>query len=91
MACGTPVVTSRVSSLPEVVGDGALLVDPYSEESIASGLARVLDDDDLRKALVDRGRRRAATYSWERSVRSIHAGYMKALGRTVPETAEATS
>ena len=37
MACGTPVVTSRISSLPEVVGDGALLVDPYSEEDIAQG------------------------------------------------------
>jgi glycosyltransferase involved in cell wall biosynthesis len=44
MACGTPVVTSRISALPEVVGDGALLVDPYSEEAIAEGIARVLDD-----------------------------------------------
>ena len=50
MACGTPVVTSRISSLPEVVGDGALLVDPYSEEEIAQGIARVLDDEDLRRA-----------------------------------------
>jgi glycosyltransferase involved in cell wall biosynthesis len=91
MACGTPVLTSSVSSLPEVVGDGALLVDPYSEEAIARGLSRLLDDDDLRRELVERGRRRAAAFSWERSVRSIHAGYMKALGRPVPATAEATS
>jgi glycosyltransferase involved in cell wall biosynthesis len=91
MACGTPVLTSRVSSLPEVVGDGALLVDPYSEEAIAQGLSRLLDDGDLRRGLVERGRRRAAGFSWERSVRSIHAGYMRALGRPVPATAEATS
>ncbi len=91
MACGTPVVTSRISSLPEVVGEGALLVDPYSEEAIAQGISRVLDDDELRRGLVERGLERAACFNWERSVRSIHAGYMKALGRTVPAAAEATS
>jgi glycosyltransferase involved in cell wall biosynthesis len=91
MACGTPVVTSRISSLPEVVGDGALLVDPYSEEDIAQGISRVLDDQDLRLRLVERGLERAAGYSWARSVRQIHAGYLKALGRPVPATAEATS
>jgi glycosyltransferase involved in cell wall biosynthesis len=91
MACGTPVVTSRISSLPEVVGEGALLVDPYSEEAIAHGISRVLDDDELRRGLVERGLERAAAFSWERSVRSIHAGYMKALGRPVPAPAEATS
>ena len=76
MACGTPVVTSRISSLPEVVGDGALLVDPYSEEEIAQAIARVLDDEDLRRRLVERGLERAAGFSWERSARQIHAGYM---------------
>jgi glycosyltransferase involved in cell wall biosynthesis len=91
MACGTPVVTSRISSLPEVVGDGALLVDPYNEDDIAQGIARVLDDEDLRARLVERGLVRAASYSWARSVRQIHAGYLKALGRTVPAAAEATS
>jgi glycosyltransferase involved in cell wall biosynthesis len=91
MACGTPVVTSRISSLPEVVGDGALLIDPYSEEEIAQAIARVLDDEDLRRRLVERGLVRAASFSWERSVRQIHAGYLKALGRPQPATAEATS
>ncbi|MGE5125114.1 MAG: glycosyltransferase family 4 protein [Betaproteobacteria bacterium] len=91
MACGTPVVTSRLSSLPEVVGDGALLVDPYNEEEIAAGIGRLLDDAELRRALVERGLARAATFSWERSVRAIHAGYMKALGRPLPSPAEALS
>ena len=91
MACGTPVVTSRISSLPEVVGDGALLVDPYSEEEIAGGIARLLDDTQLRRVLIERGLARAASFSWERSVRAIHAGYLKALGRPLPSTAEALS
>jgi glycosyltransferase involved in cell wall biosynthesis len=91
MACGTPVVTSRLSALPEVVGDGALLVDPYSEAEIAAAIARVLDDDELRRELVTRGRLRAASFSWERSAREIHAGYMKALGRPLPSPAEALS
>jgi glycosyltransferase involved in cell wall biosynthesis len=91
MACGTPVVTSRISSLPEVVGEGALLVDPYDEEAIAHGISRLLDDEDLRQRLVARGLERAAAFSWERSVRQIHAGYLKALGRPVPAALEATS
>jgi glycosyltransferase involved in cell wall biosynthesis len=89
MACGTPVVTSRISSLPEVVGDGALLVDPYSVDDIARGISRVLDDRDLRAQLVEKGLARARLFSWERSVRAIHAGYMKVLGRPVPASAEA--
>jgi glycosyltransferase involved in cell wall biosynthesis len=84
MACGTPVVTSRISSLPEVVGDAALLVDPYSVEDIASGLERVLGDDALRAGLVARGRARVKQFSWERSIRAIHAHYMKVLGVSVP-------
>lgn len=88
MSCGTPVVTSRMSSLPEVVGDAALLVDPYDVEDIANGICRVLDDDHFRDQLVEKGIARAQTFSWDRSVRSIHAGYMKALGHPAPALAE---
>jgi glycosyltransferase involved in cell wall biosynthesis len=87
MACGTPVVTSRLSSLPEVVGDAALLVDPYSVEDIASGLELVLSDETLRADLVARGRERVTHFSWERSVRAIHSGYMRVLGLPVPALA----
>jgi glycosyltransferase involved in cell wall biosynthesis len=87
MASGTPVVTSRISSLPEVVGDAAVLVDPYSVEDIADGLERVLGDEELRRTLIERGRVRAAQFSWERSVQAIHDGYMKVLGVTVPARA----
>jgi glycosyltransferase involved in cell wall biosynthesis len=87
MACGTPVVTSNLSSLPEVVGDAAVLVDPYQPEDIARGLERVLSDDALRADLSARGRARAQEFSWERSVRAIHAGYLKVLGVAVPARA----
>jgi glycosyltransferase involved in cell wall biosynthesis len=84
MACGTPVVTSRISSLPEVVGDAAVLIDPYDTEDIAHGLERALDDDELRQTLVARGLERARQFSWERSVRAIHAAYLKVLGAPLP-------
>jgi glycosyltransferase involved in cell wall biosynthesis len=87
MACGTPVVTSRISSLPEVVGDAAVLVDPYSVNDIALGIERVLGDPALRADLRARGLARAQSFSWDRSVRAIHAVYMKVLGLSVPAVA----
>ena len=75
MASGTPVVTSNVSSLPEVVGDAAILVDPYDPEAIADGMRRVLTNPDLRATLSARGLARARTYSWETSVARVHAIY----------------
>jgi glycosyltransferase involved in cell wall biosynthesis len=89
MACGTPVITSRISSLPEVVGDAALLVDPYDVEDIASGIERVLGDEALRDGLITRGHARVKHFSWERSVRAIHAHYMKVLGVDLPAVATA--
>lgn len=84
MACGAPVVTSCVSSLPEVVGDAALQVDPYSVEAIADGIARVLDDAELASRLVARGRERALQFSWARSVEATHRAYARALGAPLP-------
>ncbi len=81
MACGTPVVTSRISSLPEVAGDAALLVDPYSVDDIARGIAKVLEQPELAADLVRRGHVQAQRYSWERSVRVIHDVYMRVAGR----------
>jgi glycosyltransferase involved in cell wall biosynthesis len=75
MAFGTPVVTSNVSSLPEVVGDAALLIDPLSPSEISAAIARVLDDDALRAELVRRGYERVRTFSWARSVKRIREVY----------------
>ncbi len=71
MACGTPVVTSNVSSLPEVTGDAALLVNPYSAEEIADAMRRVLTNPVLRADLSARALARAREFSWERSARRV--------------------
>ncbi|HUF23525.1 MAG TPA: glycosyltransferase family 1 protein [Vicinamibacterales bacterium] len=77
MASGTPVVTSNVSSLPEVVGDAALLVDPHDAEAIAAATERILTDEALRRTLVQKGLARAHGFSWERSVRRIRDVYLE--------------
>jgi len=79
MASGTPVVTSNVSSLPEVVGDAAILVDPYDAGSIAEGIASVLGDEALRLEMIRRGFARARQFSWERSVARTHEIYLDVL------------
>jgi glycosyltransferase involved in cell wall biosynthesis len=79
MASRTPVVSSNASSLPEVVGDAAVLVDPYDPESIADGMRRVLTDADLRADLIARGLQRARAYSWEASVQRIHDIYEEVI------------
>jgi glycosyltransferase involved in cell wall biosynthesis len=80
MANGTPVVTSKISSLPEVVGEAALTVDPYSTEEIAFAMKTLLGDEALRARLSASGRERARLFSWEKAVSQIHAAYMRALG-----------
>jgi glycosyltransferase involved in cell wall biosynthesis len=69
MACGTPVVVSNVSSLPEVVGDAGLLVNPESVEELAVAMWRVLTDSELRASLMDKGIKRAASFSWDKAAR----------------------
>jgi glycosyltransferase involved in cell wall biosynthesis len=79
MAAGAPVITSNVSSLPEVVGDAALLIDPLDPMAIADAMRRVLMDSDLREALRQRGYHRAKEFSWERSVRRVREIYDEVL------------
>jgi glycosyltransferase involved in cell wall biosynthesis len=80
MACGTPVVSSNVSSIPEVVGDAAALVDPNSDEALAVALHRVLTDDALSTSLRAKGLARAKTFSWERAAEETLAVYRRARG-----------
>jgi glycosyltransferase involved in cell wall biosynthesis len=77
MACGTPVVTSNVSSLPEVVGDAAILVKPENVFDIARGIREVLTDEALRADLIRRGYEQAARFSWERTARQVLDIYME--------------
>ena len=67
MACGTPVVVSNVSSLPEVVGDAGILVDPEDVSELAVAIWRVLTDEALRAELIAKGLKRAQCFSWEKT------------------------
>ena len=78
MACGTPVVTSNASSLPEVVGDSAVLVNPENVFDIARGISEVLLDQDLRETLIRCGRDQAARFSWESTARQVLEIYHEA-------------
>jgi glycosyltransferase involved in cell wall biosynthesis len=80
MASGTPVVASNQSSLPEVTGDAAILVDPYDVASIVDGMRRVLTDPAVASELRQRGRERARQFSWAQSVEKTRQVYEE-IGR----------
>jgi glycosyltransferase involved in cell wall biosynthesis len=80
MASGTPVVTSNVSSLPEVAGDAAVLVDPYDAIDIKEGIKRVLSDPVLREEMKRKGLQRAREFSWERSAARTREIYLETAG-----------
>ena len=77
MACGTPVLTSKRSSMAEVAGDAALLVDPRCVGAIAEGLLRLVEDGPFVADLVARGRARAAAFTWERTAEATEAVYRR--------------
>jgi len=89
MANGTPVVTSNISSLPEVVGEAALTVDPYNIDKIAAAIRQILNDHDLRSRLITDGYERVKQFSWQGSVNRVHHAYQRALGALA--TADATA
>ncbi len=71
MACGTPVLASNVSSIPEVVGDAAFCVDPYDIDKIAAAMRALISDEELRSELVKKGLERCRLFSWENSARKF--------------------
>lgn len=79
MACGTPVVVSKRSSLPEVVGDAGLLIDPDSPEDLSAALGRLIEDSALRASLRQRGLARAGEFSWARAAHQTMAVYERVL------------
>lgn len=79
MACGTPVVASNLSSIPEVAGDAALLVEPTDVGAIADALELLLSSPTLRQALSDKGRRQAARFTWDSAARTLLKAYRKTL------------
>jgi glycosyltransferase involved in cell wall biosynthesis len=79
MACGTPVITSNVSSLPEVVGEAGLTVDPMDSERLAETMNQVLSDEVLRQSMRERGLARAGCFSWAKAARETVGVYQRAL------------
>ena len=80
MACGTPVVTSNCTSMPEVAGDAAILVDPTVTSEIRNALEKVLESTTLQEELSTRGLARARTYRWSEVARVTASVYESCLG-----------
>ena len=72
MHCDIPVITSDCTSLPEVAGQAALLVDPASVSSISDAMHRLFTDESLRKELILRGREQRRQFSWQRSAEKVY-------------------
>jgi glycosyltransferase involved in cell wall biosynthesis len=81
IAAGTPVITSNLSSLPEVVGDAAILIDPYEPDEIAAAMRRVLTDPAVREDLRARGLARVKQFSWDRSVQRVREIYGEVMAQ----------
>jgi glycosyltransferase involved in cell wall biosynthesis len=79
MACGTPVITSNTSSLPEVVGDAGLMVNPTDTQALAEAIYQLLTDPDLRNELRTRGLARSKHFSWAKTAAATLAAYHAAL------------
>lgn len=79
MACGTPVMTSNISSLPEAAGDAAFLIDPYEVGAIGDALEKIFTDSSLRSRMIDSGFRHAAQFTWEKSARKLRQIYFDLL------------
>lgn len=75
MACGTPVAASRISSIPEILGEAAVYFDPYSVEDIAESINKILLDESLKAKLVDLGLKQAKNFSWEKCARETLGVY----------------
>ena len=79
LACGTPVITSNASSLPEVAGDAAVLIDPHDTESLVSAMQRLLNDPELRAALSAAGPKQARQFPWSRTAAETTQVYRDVL------------
>ncbi len=77
MACGAPVITSNTSSLPEVVGEAALTIDPHNIDALAKAITRLIGDEKLRDELRQKGYERAQLYTWPKSAQKMLDIYQK--------------
>jgi glycosyltransferase involved in cell wall biosynthesis len=80
MACGTPVITSNLSSLPEIVGEAGLLIDPYNTKELADAIERVLKDNTLKQAMINKGFLQVKKFSWRSAAEIIHNVFHQIVG-----------
>lgn len=78
MCCGTPTITSNVSSIPEIVGEGAMLINPFDTAELAKSMEQVLENSNIKAELISRGFERAASFSWKRAARETLTVYENA-------------
>jgi glycosyltransferase involved in cell wall biosynthesis len=90
MACGAPVITSNTSSLPEVVGDAALLIDPHNTHELAQAILRLLENEQLREELRQKGYARAQLFTWPKSASKMLSVYQRLYNGATNSTDEVT-
>lgn len=79
MNCDTPVITSNITSMPEVAGDAALLVDPFSVSSISNAMIYIYKDEDMRNSLIEKGRKRKLNFSWDKTADLLWKSILKTI------------
>ena len=84
MACGVPVITSNTSSMPEVAGDAALLIDPFNPAEITDAMRQILDDKELKSDLIKKGLIRAAAFSWKAMAQNVLEIYRQMGQNLIP-------
>ena len=75
MACGTPVITSNTSSMPEVAGDAAYLIDPNKTEEISQGILRIMSDKTFKNELIQKGLKRSKQFTWNNTALKVLKQY----------------
>ena len=80
MTCGTPVITSNVTSIPEIVGDAAITINPYNLDELSNSIYNVLTDMELKNLLIQKGFRRAYQFSWKKTAQETIKVYEEVCG-----------
>ena len=83
MACGAPVITSNTSSMPEVAGEGALIIDPYKPAEITAAMIKILADESTRSSLIGKGYAQAAKFSWKAMAQNVMRIYSDILPKSI--------
>lgn len=81
MSCGTPVITSNITSIPEVVEDSGILINPYNENELTEALEKLLNDENLRRTFGEKGLKQASKFSWQETAKKTCEAYEKVFSK----------